>query len=638
MATTIENGRGNNPVPPPPDKEEEALAKIVFGDESDFQLNLAKFTPDYLLGEEFDELGAGLSELGPEVEAEAEAVEGEGGGAENELEQINDDQLFFVDDEAGEEQGQDQEQTGSYHGDADLMDVDHEGVEGPVEIGVPDHYADAAWVDSDDERINISITGSSKTKKLRSSHGESSIDGATYITRLRTQFERIYPRPKWADEDEKTGTGADGKEGEGEERDDEDNDMGSNRDLEQVLDGDTDALSKILQSTYTYTDTSQSRLLPPGTIDIIRQKDANASHPSMAGIQSLSFHPFKPLLLTGGFDKTLRIYHIDGKFNHLVTSLYIRDTPVRTCAFYVSPLPWEKSAESQAGQDQRIFTGGRRKYMHSWDLSTVQTSSVNSFAKIEKFNRMYGHQATQQSFEKFKLAHYYNMSSGKVHGIILLQGSSGWINVLHAATGVWLMGCKIEGLMADYCVDYLPLGEEKFKTILIAANTHGEVWEFDLNDDGRTLARWQDEGGFGITTIQVGGGTSTSHLFPTRSGRKVLSNRWLAIGSSSGYVNVYERRNGSMHSLKPSAELGQLTTTISSLEFSPDGQILCMASRAKKDALRLVHLPSCTVFTNWPTSNTPLGKVLSVAFSPHGEMLAVGNEQGKVRLWRLSHY
>ena len=89
---------------------------------------------------------------------------------------------------------------------------------------------------------------------------------------------------------------------------------------------------------------------------------------------------------------------------------------------------------------------------------------------------------------------------------------------------------------------------------------------------------------------------------------------------------------------KPVATLDQLTTTISSLQFSPDGQILCMASRAVKDALRLVHLPTFSVFKNWPTSGTPLGKVTSVAFSPRGEMLAVGNEQGKVRLWKLNHY
>jgi len=70
------------------------------------------------------------------------------------------------------------------------------------------------------------------------------------------------------------------------------------------------------------------------------------------------------------------------------------------------------------------------------------------------------------------------------------------------------------------------------------------------------------------------------------------------------------------------------------LEFSPDGQVLAMASRAKKDALRLVHIPTCTVFSNWPTSATPLGRVETVGWA-RGGMLCVGNEAGKVRLWEI---
>ena len=31
-------------------------------------------------------------------------------------------------------------------------------------------------------------------------------------------------------------------------------------------------------------------------------------------------------------------------------------------------------------------------------------------------------------------------------------------------------------------------------------------------------------------------------------------------------------------------------------------QVLAVASRMKKDAMRLVHMPSLTVFSNWPTS------------------------------------
>ena len=67
-------------------------------------------------------------------------------------------------------------------------------------------------------------------------------------------------------------------------------------------------------------------------------------------------------------------------------------------------------------------------------------------------------------------------------------------------------------------------------------------------------------------------------------------------------------------------------------------QMLAMASRMKKDALRLVHLPSGTVFQNWPTSRSPLGYVHSVAFSPGGGYLAVGNAKGRALLYRLHHY
>ena len=64
-------------------------------------------------------------------------------------------------------------------------------------------------------------------------------------------------------------------------------------------------------------------------------------------------------------------------------------------------------------------------------------------------------------------------------------------------------------------------------------------------------------------------------------------------------------------------------------------QILAMASRMTKDALRLVHLPSFTVFQNWPTSRSPLGYVHSLAFSPGGGYLAIGTARGNALLYRL---
>jgi U3 small nucleolar RNA-associated protein 18 len=51
-----------------------------------------------------------------------------------------------------------------------------------------------------------------------------------------------------------------------------------------------------------------------------------------------------------------------------------------------------------------------------------------------------------------------------------------------------------------------------------------------------------------------------------------------------------------------------------------------------------IHLPSLTVFSNWPTSNTPLHYVYSTAFSPNSGFMAIGNDRGKVLLYRVNHF
>lgn len=51
-----------------------------------------------------------------------------------------------------------------------------------------------------------------------------------------------------------------------------------------------------------------------------------------------------------------------------------------------------------------------------------------------------------------------------------------------------------------------------------------------------------------------------------------------------------------------------------------------------------MHLPSLKVFSNWPTSGTPLGHVVDVDFSHSSEYVAIGNSRGKVLLYALRHY
>jgi U3 small nucleolar RNA-associated protein 18 len=101
-----------------------------------------------------------------------------------------------------------------------------------------------------------------------------------------------------------------------------------------------------------------------------------------------------------------------------------------------------------------------------------------------------------------------------------------------------------------------------------------------------------------------------------------------------------------------------LTTAVDTLVFSQDSQLLAMSSRMKKDAMRLVHLPSCSVFSNWPTSRceqqrplmhasakplwstrrSPLHYVHSLGFSPNTGFLVIGNARGRALLYRLHHF
>ena len=194
----------------------------------------------------------------------------------------------------------------------------------------------------------------------------------------------------------------------------------------------------------------------------------------------------------------------------------------------------------------------------------------------------------------------------------------------------YLCSCRIDSLGG--VADFAWWGDGEGFAV---AGKNGEVSEYDMNER-RVVGRWMDEGAVGTTVIALGGD----------SGRKRLGgDRWAAIGSSSGIVNIYDRREWSDPACakdqsiprrpKPVRVLDQLTTPTSHLVFSTDGQMLVLASRWKRDGLRIVHLPSCTVYKNWPTDRTPLGRVSSVALSPDGGLLAVGNEQGKIRLWEI---
>lgn len=137
-------------------------------------------------------------------------------------------------------------------------------------------------------------------------------------------------------------------------------------------------------------------------------------------------------------------------------------------------------------------------------------------------------------------------------------------------------------------------------------------------------------------------GTITSAL--------AASQHQLAVGAESGVVNLYSEHSSSggggyKNSLllnnqrkEPLKSIMNLHTSAECLQYNHDGQILAMSTRREKHGMKLLHVPSRTVFSNWPTSKTPLNYIWSMDFSPQSQFLAMGNDKGKCLLYRLLHY
>ena len=417
-------------------------------------------------------------------------------------------------------------------------DTAAEALPAPDESNDDEEEVPALWYDSDDDRLTISLAGQAKLRKLRTTASEDLINGKEYVKRLRRLYQQLHPVPGWvaADQNKKPADSSDAM--------DTDEEDVSTQPLARLLQGAMDLTKKI-------EDNPKRRKLRQEVVDIQRLKDVGASS-QPSSIDSLSFHPQYPILLSSGPASTLFLHHISPQASPLLTSVHIRYTPIHTSAFL-----------GPAGD--KIFASGRRRYFHIWDLDT---------GKVDKVNGSADRKEEQKSMERFKLS-----PCGRYMGLV---GSSrkggGVINVLNSGTAQWIAQVRVDsrGGVADFA--WWSDGEG-----MTVVGKNGEVSEWD-GRERRVLARWIDEGAVGTTVLSLGGGA-------VKGPKQLGDDRWVAVGSSSGVVNVYDRREWKHGSIprhpKPVRALDHLTTPVSHLVFSPDGQLLVIASRWKKDALKL---------------------------------------------------
>ncbi|GLI62931.1 hypothetical protein VaNZ11_005782 [Volvox africanus] len=446
------------------------------------------------------------------------------------------------------------------------------------------------WNDPDDVNLRMDVAGTARLRKLRTSEKQTTMDGVEYEAALRRQHQILNPRTSWA---KKTAAG-----------------------------GDEDEAAALLARAGGLVERPVGQLLPAGQIETSRLKDANQHQPNDSVVQSVRFHPNGQVLFTAGLDKKLRLFQVDGLRNPLIQALHFDDMPI-THAEFAGVSSGSSDAAAAAAAADRVVLAGRRPYFYVYDMGAARVERVLGPAGCP-----------QKSLEIFAVSPPGTASrSPSSDPLVAFTGDGGFIPLVSLRSRQWVANLKMSGNVRALAFSHD--GVELFST-----GDDGVVHVWDLRTRRCRLA-FNDTGNIGdASTIALS-----------------ADGRFIATGAKSGVVNVYQRgqveaaaaraaasggggggRPFGPVSVTPDRELMHLTTTVDTLVFSPDSQMLVMASHDKRNSLRLVHLPSLTVFANWPTSGSPLHYVHCADFSPNCGMLTIGNARGRALLYRLHHY
>ncbi|CAG9795058.1 unnamed protein product [Diatraea saccharalis] len=117
-----------------------------------------------------------------------------------------------------------------------------------------------------------------------------------------------------------------------------------------------------------------------------------------------------------------------------------------------------------------------------------------------------------------------------------------------------------------------------------------------------------------------------------------LCGRLLAAGSREGIINIYDSSKLDTPQPCPVKTITNLTTKITNLKFNATTEILAASSGLIPNAVKLIHIPSYHVFANFPDQSENLSQITAVNFSPNSGYMAIGNDKGCAKLYRLKYY
>ncbi|ELT90857.1 hypothetical protein CAPTEDRAFT_43740, partial [Capitella teleta] len=303
-------------------------------------------------------------------------------------------------------------------------------------------------------------------------------------------------------------------------------------------DSDTEGL---LTSTGDYI--ASSALLARGLIQMRSCADANKQYTSQGRLNASEFHPSAQVLLAAGMDQRLNLFQIDGKHNPKIQSIFLQNYPVHSAHF--------------TADGQQVVAGSKFRSFYYYDMMAGKVVNVPWIKALEE-NQMRRFEVSPDG----RFLAFYGMY-GRIH--LLSSQSKEHICTLK-------MNGSVEALSFNQSGD-----------VMCSHGDDGQVYVWDMNTRD-CIHHFTDDG-----CIH---GTSLAHS---------PDGRYLAAGCSSGVVNIYDTSTCYQEVLpKPLKAIMNLTTSASHLKFNSTSEILAIASNAGEKAVKLIHFPSMTAFSNFP--------------------------------------
>lgn len=316
--------------------------------------------------------------------------------------------------------------------------------------------------------------------------------------------------------------------------------------------------------------------LMSGLLDVEELKHANLGNYSKSVISDSEFQGNR--LLIAGKDKRIRLFEVPAEDEeNLKASVHFKDLPVVSSKFC----------------GEKIYVSGEKPFFYVYDQVKEDVQRVPF---VQGYNKQPLGQMKISPDQKFA---FFLGKNGK-----LMQVST-----------------QSQKLICDFKMNSDSNGLCFIDEYTVACGgDEGDIYFWDLKMRS-CIQRFSDEGTVKITCLES-------------------KDNFLAVGSNSGVVNLYDMNKPDFRESepKPIKSVMNLTTDVTGVSFNYNCEVLAMYSKWKRDAVKLLHVPSLTVFSNWPSFKDRIKYPMTCCFNSTSELFSIGNDEGISLLYKLNHY